>query len=73
MSSINQKLGIRPAGRRRMMALPTDRAAAADLTAAKCPDCGQRGVIQHVIHGKKTRMCSWCSATWTVDEVPHVD
>jgi ssDNA-binding Zn-finger/Zn-ribbon topoisomerase 1 len=64
MTTINEKRGLRRAGKRRMMKLPKNRAAAADLTAAQCPKCGSRGVIENVIHGRRRRMCSKCSEGW---------
>lgn len=59
-------MGLRPAGKRRMMRLPKNRQAAIALTAAQCPACGQRGVIENVIKGERRRMCSWCSEGWTM-------
>jgi formate dehydrogenase maturation protein FdhE len=64
VSSINEKLGLKRAGKRAMMKLPNDRAARNDLTAAKCPKCGQRGVRESVIHGARWRTCSWCGHGW---------
>ncbi len=64
MSRINEKLGLRPAGKRSMMQLPKNRAEAAALTAAQCPRCQQRGVREATIHGQVTRFCSWCGASW---------
>lgn len=70
MTSINSKLGFKPAGKRSMMKLPDDRAAAADLTGARCPACHATGVIEHVIHGKRTRMCTFCvpAVFWEPEE-----
>lgn len=64
MTSINEKLGLRRARKRRMMNLPKNISTRADLTAAQCPACGARGVIENVIHGKRRRMCVWCSEGW---------
>lgn len=72
MSSINHKLGIRPAGKRAMMKLPRDRATAAELTSAKCPKCQRRGCFQHVINHRLLRMCPWCLASWS-PETAHAD
>lgn len=43
MTSINSKMGLKPAGKRNMMKLPTNRAEAAKITSAKCPCCGRTG------------------------------
>jgi hypothetical protein len=63
MSSINEKLGIRPAGVRAMMKLPPTRDARSRLTAAQCPSCKNRGARE-----SRRRpgwyWCSWCAATW---------
>ena len=66
MSSINEKLGLRRAGKRRMMNLPKDAAARNDLTAAKCPNCGRGGVLEYVSFRERKRQCRWCSETWLV-------
>ena len=42
MTSINSKMGLKPAGKRNMMKLPKDKARAVLLTAAKCPKCEAR-------------------------------
>ncbi len=69
MTSINEKLGIRRAGQRNMMKLPSDRKAAADLTSAQCPACGQRGAIEYLTRGVRRRSCTWCGHGWTPDPV----
>jgi len=68
MSRINEKLGLKPAGKRRMMNLPKDRAQAADLTAAQCPKCGQRGAIECLVHDRRRRFCTWCNHGWEPEE-----
>lgn len=68
MSHINEKLGLKPAGKRSMMKLPTDPAARNALTAARCPACEQTGVREAVIHKKRRRMCSWCGESWDAPE-----
>ncbi len=70
MSHINEKLGLRPAGRRAMMKLPEDRALRNDLTSARCPECGLTGAIEYLTRGERRRMCTWCSTSWTPDPVP---
>lgn len=64
MTSINQKMGFKPAGKRSMMKLPADKNERIALTAAQCPDCGQRGVIENKIHGRMMRACGWCGNVW---------
>jgi len=64
VSRINEKLGLRASGKRNMMKLPKTGARRAALTSAKCPDCGQRGVVEHRLHGVLTWMCTWCSHNW---------
>jgi hypothetical protein len=61
VSRINEKLGLRTAGKRRMMNLPSDRRERLDLLRARCPDCGHAWHVQHEIHGVLLRMCAWCS------------
>jgi hypothetical protein len=68
MTSINKQLGLRPGGKRAFMKLPTDRAAAARLTAAICPKCGHRGARE----SKQIPGSYWCSQpgcghTWNPD------
>jgi hypothetical protein len=64
MTSINEKLGIKRAGKRSMMKLPENRSEAVALTAAQCPSCQQR-------HARKSQLregdywCGWCGATWS--------
>ena len=68
MSKINEKLGLRPAGKRAFMKLPKLRADAVALTALTCPNCPHRWIIQNVIHGRLQRMCGRCSTSWYPDE-----
>lgn len=66
MSRINDKLGLRPAGVRAMMKLPRTRAAAAALTSAKCPSCGQRGARLSKTHpGDYACSTPGCGTHWT--------
>lgn len=63
MSKINDKLGLRPAGKRSMMKLPDDRALRAKVTSATCPACGRTGArLSQVKPG--WLVCSWCSERW---------
>jgi transcription elongation factor Elf1 len=66
MSKIHQKLGLKAPGKRAMMKLPTNRTTAANLTAAQCPACGARGVIENTVKGTAARMCTWCLQSWPV-------
>lgn len=64
MSHINDKLGLKAAGKRSMMKLPVDREVRNRLTAAVCPSCGARGAnLSHVTPGNF--VCSWCQHAWT--------
>jgi hypothetical protein len=66
VSRINQKLGIKPAGKRSMMKLPADRELRSKLTSAVCPTCGQRGAfLSRVTPGHF--ICSWCHQGWNPD------
>ncbi len=67
MSRINEKLGLKPAGKLAMMHLPSNRHAAADLTSAKCPECGLTGAIEYLRFGERRRACTWCGAAWAPD------
>lgn len=63
MSSINSKMGLKPAGKRSMMKLPTNRAEAAAITSARCPACSRTGArLSKITAGWLT--CSWCAHTW---------
>lgn len=63
MSTINGKLGLKAAGKRQMMKLPTDRALRAKVTSAYCPDCQRTGA--HLSHAKPGWLvCGWCQHTW---------
>ncbi len=64
MTSINDKLGFKRAGKRSMMKLPTDKTARNALTAAQCPQCANRGVKESTVHGRRLRTCSWCGHGW---------
>ncbi len=63
MSHINDKLGLKPAGKRALMKLPTDRALRNRVTAAQCPTCQQRRA--HLNRSKAGWLvCEWCQTTW---------
>ena len=66
MSHINQKLGLRAAGKRPMMKnLPEDRALRNRVTSAKCPSCDRTGAHLSRLRGQEGWLvCSWCNHTW---------
>jgi hypothetical protein len=64
MASINDRLGLKRAGRRSMMKLPKDRAAAAKITSARCPQCQRTGAILSPRNGPGWVFCSWCQHAW---------
>ena len=43
MTNINDKLGLKRAGQRSMMKLPTDRTERNRITSARCPSCQRTG------------------------------
>ena len=67
MSTINDKLGLRRAGKRTMMKLPTNKIEAAKITSARCPICQHTGA-----RASKTQpgalYCTWCNHIWTLAE-----
>ncbi len=63
MSLINEKLGLRKAGKRSMMKLPDDRELRNKLTAAKCPSCQRTGARLSKIRAGWF-VCSWCAEVW---------
>ena len=63
MTSINSKMGLKPAGKRSMMKLPTDRAEAAKITAAVCPECQRTGArLSKTV--PNALYCTWCYHIW---------
>lgn len=65
MSTINQKQGLRPAGKRSMMKLPTDRALRNQVTAAQCPKCGlYRASLSKVKGHAGSLWCTGCGHAW---------
>lgn len=57
-------MGLKRAGKRRMMKLPKERRGRAELTATVCPKCGRTGVMEYETRGSLTRACTWCSHQW---------
>lgn len=65
MSTINGKLGLKPAGKRSMMKLPEDRALRNRVTAAVCPKCGLRRANLSKVKGREGSLwCTSCGHTW---------
>ena len=62
MSTINQKLGLRPATRKRPMMRGVGKDAALVARTSRQCHCGHRWVIENVIHGVRRSMCCWCHA-----------
>jgi hypothetical protein len=61
MTTINDKMGLRRAGKRSMMSnLPKTRAAAAMITAAQCPACQVRGKAKPSATQPGQLYCTWC-------------
>lgn len=65
MSTINQKLGLRPRTRTRKATH-----APAIISDATCPTCGGRHVVEHVIRGVARRLCGFCSTSWDAPPPP---
>lgn len=59
-NKINEKLGLKPAGKRAMMRGTGKTATAAALTSARCVSCGDPWILENVIHGALQRNCSRC-------------
>lgn len=65
MTRINEKMGLRPAGQRRMMKLPQDRELRTRLTSAVCPSCGRTGANLSRLKGEQGWFrCSHCNHPW---------
>lgn len=62
MTTINQKLGLKPAGPRKRMD---------SLSGVKCPNCPHTDVVSNTVSGRLVWMCGWCSNIWTptADEI----
>lgn len=59
MTNINDKLGLRPAGKRSMMKLPKDRVLRNRVTSAVCPQCHRTGAQLSRLK-VATLFCTWC-------------
>lgn len=55
MSSINSKMGIKPAGARARLNA---------LSGVGCPNCPHRHVLSNVIHRRLTWACGVCGHVW---------
>jgi hypothetical protein len=64
MSTINSNMGLKPAGKRAMMKLPTDRAEAARITSAICPTCQRTGQRPSKTKGAGWLYCPHFNTTW---------
>ncbi len=66
MTTINEKLGIRRAGKRTFMAnLPAHRSDAVKITAAQCPHCQTRGKAKaSATKGPGWLFCTWCGESF---------
>jgi hypothetical protein len=65
MTTINDKLGFKRAGKRAFMKnLPPTRAEAVKVTSAKCPDCGRTGASPSKTKGPGWLSCTWCTAVF---------
>lgn len=63
MTSINEKLGLRRAGKRLMMKLPADRELRNAVTSAVCPKCGRRTANLSRL-SPDSLWCVSCYHTW---------
>jgi hypothetical protein len=72
MTTINDKMGLRRAGKRRMMAnLPKTRADAAKITAAICPSCQYAGKAKLSATQPGQLYCTWCHTLFELPEEPR--
>ena len=69
MSRINEKLGLKPAGKRAMMNLPENRAKAAVITSAQCPACEARGQTRASQLSPGYLWCPICNHHWKPKEL----
>jgi len=56
MSSINEKLGFKPAGARARLNA---------LSGVGCPRCPHHHVLSNVVHGRLLWTCGACAFAWT--------
>jgi ribosomal protein L37AE/L43A len=72
MTSINDKLGLRRAGKRSMMKLPEDRALRNRVTSAHCPKCDRTGAQLSRLRAGLL-FCTWCYHEWPLPPVEAGD
>jgi hypothetical protein len=67
MTSINKQMGLKAAGKRSMMKLPTARAIRSAITSAQCPACQRYGARLKSVDAETIAIwCFWCGHDWTV-------
>lgn len=64
MSTINGKLGLKPAAKRSMMKLPADRELRNRITSAICPECQRTGARPSKTKGAGWAYCPACNHVW---------
>jgi hypothetical protein len=64
MTTINSKMGMKPAGKRSMMKLPTDRELRNRITSAICPECQRTGQRPSKTRGPGWLYCPGCNHIW---------
>jgi hypothetical protein len=64
VSSINSKLGLKPAGKRNMMKLPDDARTRSAVTSAVCPNCTRRGANLSKTEATPHLFCTHCAHIW---------
>lgn len=70
MTSINDKLGLKRAGTRSMMKLPTDRTERNRITSAICPRCHAAGGARPSRTQPGALYCTWCNHIWAPEVAP---
>jgi ribosomal protein L37AE/L43A len=66
VTTINSKMGLKPAGKRSMMNLPADRALRNRVTSAVCPACQRTGARLSKLKAGWL-VCSWCNTSWALE------
>jgi ribosomal protein L37AE/L43A len=56
VSSINSKLGIKPAGARARLN---------SLSGVACPQCPHTDTVSSLVHKRRLWTCGWCSHSWS--------
>lgn len=64
MSTINGKLGLKPAGKRSMMKLPKKLADRNAITSAVCPECQRTEARPSRTKGAGWVFCAYCNHIW---------